>query len=233
MSLRALALAAALMLPPVEAAACRLALALGLDVSASVDDREYVLQLAGVADALEHPEVQARLLADPGDPVALAVYEWSAASYQRVLVDWRLLRRPADVAAVAEALRGTGRHVAPESTGIGAALRFGAALLARAPGCLDAKLDLSGDGENNDWPDPRVVARSGALDRITVNALVIGSTDAAQLRALMAYFGAKVIFGPGAFVEPAAGFDAYAEAMVRKLIRELDVPVLGMAEPGQ
>ena len=57
------------------------------------------------------------------------------------------------------------------------------------------------------------------------------SADARQLRSLIDYFQGKVIHGPGAFVEPAAGFDAYADAMVRKLIRELEVPMLGWAAP--
>ena len=54
MSLRALASAAALALwGSAVAAECRLALALGLDVSGSVDVMEYRLQLDGVANATE------------------------------------------------------------------------------------------------------------------------------------------------------------------------------------
>ena len=40
-------------------AECRQALALGLDVSGSVDAREYRLQLDGVAGALDDPAVRA------------------------------------------------------------------------------------------------------------------------------------------------------------------------------
>ena len=47
-------------------AACRLALALGLDVSGSVDAAEYRLQLDGVAAALTDEDVQAALFAMPG-----------------------------------------------------------------------------------------------------------------------------------------------------------------------
>ena len=64
-------------------AACRQSLALALDVSASVDAREYVLQLEGVALALEDPAVRAALLDLPDAPVSLAVFEWSGGSYQR------------------------------------------------------------------------------------------------------------------------------------------------------
>ena len=46
-----LAILIALAATPAEAG-CRLALALALDVSGSVDDSEYVLQLNGIAEAL-------------------------------------------------------------------------------------------------------------------------------------------------------------------------------------
>ena len=45
--------------------ACRLALSLGLDVSSSVDAREYRLQTEGLAAALIAPEVRGAFLAAP------------------------------------------------------------------------------------------------------------------------------------------------------------------------
>ena len=47
---------------------CRQALALGLDVSGSVDALEYRLQLDGVAGALLDPEVIGAFLAFPDAP---------------------------------------------------------------------------------------------------------------------------------------------------------------------
>ncbi|WP_156505789.1 DUF1194 domain-containing protein, partial [Sulfitobacter sp. HI0054] len=59
--------------------------------------------------------------------------------------------------------------------------------------------------------------------------LVIGAKDAglddggqAEVGALASYYRAEVILGPGAFVETAEGFEDYARAMTRKLLRELD-----------
>ena len=49
---------------PAQAAACRQALALGLDVSGSVDTDEYRLQLDGLAAALTSPEVVSALISD-------------------------------------------------------------------------------------------------------------------------------------------------------------------------
>ena len=73
---------------PAQAAACRQALALGLDVSGSVDADEYRLQLDGLAAALASPEVVSALIADAASPVRITVYEWSGPNDQQVLVPW-------------------------------------------------------------------------------------------------------------------------------------------------
>ena len=68
--IRAVGLILALTMPSVtDAMECRQALALGLDVSGSVDAREYRLQLSGVASALDAPEVREKLLSMPAAPV--------------------------------------------------------------------------------------------------------------------------------------------------------------------
>lgn len=201
-------------------AECRQALALGLDVSGSVDAREYRLQMDGLAAALEHPEVIAALLALPGAEVRLAVFEWNDPESQRLLVPWRAIAGPADVAALAARLRATGRAPMGQSTAIGAAKRFGAGLLAQQAACWRQVLDLSGDGESNTGPRPQDVRPLG----VTINGLVIGASgDADGIGALASYFRAYVIAGADAFVETALGFEAFEEAMVRKLKRELQV----------
>lgn len=220
--MRGLALLALLSLHwagPAEAA-CRQALALGLDVSGSVDAAEYRLQMDGLAGALEDPEVMAALLAMPDAPVALAVFEWSGPEAQRLVAGWREIAGPAEVADLAALLRATRRAPMEPSTAIGAAKRFGAALLAQRPGCWRAVLDLSGDGESNTGPRPQDVRPQG----ITINGLVVsGSGDADGIGALASYYRAYVIEGPEAFVETALGFESFEAAMVRKLKRELQV----------
>ena len=219
-------------------AACRLALVLALDVSGSVDEREYVVQLNGVAAALEHPEVQEALLALPDAPVALAIFEWSSASYQRQVVDWTTLSGASDILAVVDQLRRWRRAPAPEATGLGAAMLHAAELLRDGPQCWAQTVDVSGDGKNNDWPIPRDVRRSGALAGVTINALAIGQellrggdTRRMGIAELTAYYRANLIQGPGAFVEVALGYDDYAGAMTRKLMRELSAPPLGQHAP--
>lgn len=231
--------AAALLGSALPAAACRLALVLALDVSGSVDAREYDLQVAGVATALQDAEVRSLILSDPAAPVELAVFEWSGSRYQRQIVDWTTLATPEAIDRVAARLGRWSRIPAPEATGIGSAMQVALGQIRDGPTCWRRVLDLSGDGKNNDWPSPRQVRESGVLGDITVNALVIGSaplrgeTRAAGMAELVAYFHAEVLHGPGAFVETALGYEDYSEAMKRKLLKELQTLVVGAAEPGR
>lgn len=217
-----------LALPCMAEAACRQALALGLDVSGSVDGTEYRLQLDGLAAALLHPEVQDILLAMPQTPVRVAVFEWSGPASQRLLAPWKALDNAEALQALAATLTTTQRAKGDPSTAIGAALSTGHALLASQPDCWKRTLDISGDGKSNTGPHPRSVT---APPGIIVNGLVIGEDDrfsSARSGArentvgeLAAYYSAYVISGPEGFVETAVGFADYERAMVRKLKREL------------
>ncbi len=224
-----LALTLVWLLPPMAQAACRQALAIGLDVSGSVDTREYRLQLDGLAAALLHPEVRQALLSMPQAPVTLSVYEWSGAADQRVILPWSVLNSDAAIAGAAQILRQSQRNVSSRTTAIGAAMLTGAALLAEQSACWKRTLDLSGDGLSNDGPRPRDVKSIPQVRDMAVNALIVGTGNAdigdrRQMEAaeLLAYFRAEVIQGPDAFVEVALGFDEFEAAMVRKLLKELE-----------
>lgn len=197
---------------------CRQALALGLDVSGSVDEGEYRLQLDGLAAALEQPEVLRALLSQPDRPIQIAVYEWSGPSHQRLLQDWVMITRREDVGAVSDRLRGTARIKADPSTGIGAAMIYGQRLLAGRK-CETRTLDISGDGPANTGPRPQDVRYLSGFNGITINGLVIGAGDADT--DLVAYYKELVIHGFGRFVEHADDFTDYEHAMARKLLREL------------
>lgn len=228
------ALLVALGLAQPGAAQCRQALALGLDVSGSVDGREYRLQLDGVAAALLDDAVLASLLAMPSAPVELAVYEWSGPADQILLVPWTPIRTAEDVQAIAAHLSETTRREGSKGTALGTAMRTGRDLLLERAGCWKLTLDISGDGKRNLGPEPKTVREELERDAITVNALVIGA-DAPRLgdvrqvdiAELSSYFRTNVIVGPDAFVQTALGFDAYKDAMVRKLKRELQGAVIG------
>jgi hypothetical protein len=222
----ALGLVGGLSAPAAAQEQCRLALLLGLDVSASVDADEYALQMQGLAAALIDPAVVEAALAGNG-PVALSIYEWSGRFQQDVLVDWTMIETEADLVTVAErVLRATRGHE-DFPTALGYALGFAATHFTRAPACLFQTLDISGDGQNNDGFPPEAAFQHFPLAGVTVNGLAIGGAS----REIELYYYNEVIQGPGAFVEYARTHEDFAETMRRKLERELRVIILGDLAP--
>ena len=217
--MRVAALALALLAPAPGQAACRLALSLGLDVSSSVDAREYRLQTAGLAAALVAPEVVAAFLAVPGQPVMLHIFEWSGWQQQQVRQDWVTIAGEGDLVELAARLRSQPRSFEQYPTALGLALLFGRQALAERTDCARRTLDISGDGTNNDGVSPEMARRDFPLEGITVNGLVIGATVVALSR----YYKRFVIQGPGAFVEEADDYQDFERTMRRKLLRELGV----------
>jgi hypothetical protein len=201
---------------------CRLALLLGLDVSASVDEEEYRLQMEGLAAALIHPSVVAAALSGEGT-VSLSIYEWSGRFQQDILVDWTTIRGEADLVTIAERMIRARRSHEDFPTALGYALGFAASQFERAPPCLFRTLDISGDGQNNDGFPPAAAYQHFPLAGVTVNGLAIGGAS----RGIEDYYLAEVIQGPGAFVEYARNHDDFEQTMRRKLERELRVMILG------
>ena len=223
-----------LLLPGLAHAACRQALALGLDVSGSVDADEYRLQLDGLAIALNSPDVQDVLFAQPEAPVQVLVYEWSGPLNQTIIVPWTPLTSPDALAVVTNTLRNHPRGVAAPTTAIGSAMLAGFDFLAQRPECWKRTLDLSGDGQTNTGPRPQDIGADRTPTGVIVNGLVIGSGNRrgdderfADIKELSSYYTSYVIRGSGSFVEIALGFEDYPAAMERKLLRELASLVMG------
>jgi len=212
---------------------CRLALALGMDISSSVDPLEDALQRGGLARALRSPEVVDAILSQPDRHVALAMFEWSGRLQQDLVIPWVLLTDIATIEAVSQRIARSQRSYAEFSTAIGHALEFSHALFDAGPACDAYTLDLSGDGANNDGFGPDIAYARLDFSRITVNALAITVTEEGTdhgmaegaPQGLADYFLTDVIRGPGAFVERAAGFEDFERAMRRKLLRELDTRI--------
>jgi Protein of unknown function (DUF1194) len=214
-------LALALLGLPVGAE-CRLALALAVDVSRSVDAGDYRIQTEGLAAALEDTEVQAALLSPAGE-VALMVYHWSGPRHQEVILPWMLLKGPQDLAAVVAAVRAVPLPKDRQATALGYALVYGAEAMAEAPPCARRVLDVAGDGRNNEGISVESAYRRVDFGDIVVNGLAIGEHEAD----VDEYYRAEVIRGLGAFVEVAATQEDYPQAIRRKLLRELNGPEIG------
>lgn len=203
-------------------AECRLALALALDVSSSVDVAEDRLQRDGLARALLAGDVAEAFLGLPDQPVALAVFEWSGRYNQEVIADWRMIRSRNDLVAAAAVIAGSPRSTDQFPTAIGYALGYAAGLFQRGPDCLRRTLDVSGDGVNNDGFGPDLAYDNFPLGGITVNGLVISADHT-----VFDHYQSEVIRGPGAFVIQAVTYVDYQDAMHRKLLREIAAQAVG------
>jgi hypothetical protein len=189
---------------------------LGADVSRSID-------------ALTSPRVLAAIRSGNHGAVAICFFEWAGVGQQKLVVDWTVVRDLASAQRVAAIVEAAPRSYYG-STALGAAIDFGMRLLARAPVESDRQvIDISGDGTNTGGPSI-AAARDAAVEAgITINALVILSPVPNPFNpyhthppeGLEEYFRRNVIGGYGAFTVVADGFEAFADAMINKLIREI------------
>ena len=209
-------------------AACRQALVIGLDISDSVDEAEYRLQLDGLAGALLDADVQAAFLAMPDAYVRLFIYEWGGRANQTTLVPWTEIASARDLRGTASVLRAKERPAIRLATALGQAMLYGADALASQSDCWRRTMDLSGDGQSNSGPTPDMISGDAALVGVTINALVIGAESPpfsgkfeGEIKELSSYFFSEVIRGPEAFVQTAVGFTDFEQAMAKKLLKEL------------
>ncbi len=196
---------------------CALSLVLAIDVSSSVSDDEYLLQMQGTANALRDPEVVEAIRLSGG--IQLFAFEWSGRNQQVGILPWTMLRNETDVFAAAELIYAHPRGYSDMPTALGFALGYSSIQLQNAPiACSRQAIDVSGDGVNNEGYEPFLAYSNFVFDGVQVNGLVIAGARPDPVP----YYREHVIFGPGAFVEIASGFDDFERAMKRKLLREIN-----------
>src|SRR6187549_243491 len=81
-----------------------LALALGIDISGSIDPDEARLQREGYVQAFRDPVIVKAILGGPNGRIVVAYFEWSDSWMQKLLIDWTLLDSEAAVVAFAHRL---------------------------------------------------------------------------------------------------------------------------------
>ncbi len=198
-----------------SAVACDVALVLAIDVSGSVDAKEYRLQANGLSDALGDPVVSEALV---NANALVAVVQWSGTPHQKVSMRWTATDTHADVIALRRKIEAIPRTFRNYSTGIGEALRVAIGLYETTPRtCRRKVIDVSGDGPSNEGAEPADLRdRLDALN-ITVNGLAIEGSE----EGIAQYYRDHVMYGPGAFVEVAKDYQDFPRAIRRKLLREL------------
>ncbi len=214
---RHLGLAAILCCLAAPVQACRLALALTIDVSGSIDPAEYRFQMDGLADALADPIISEALVQAQA---AVMVVQWSGAQDQEISIPWRRITDFDTADQLALQVRQIKRRWYGGKTAIGDALDHVIDQFAQVPDCTRRVIDVSGDGQLNDGTelaDARGRARAGGF---TVNGVAIDRVG----RSITQFYRQHLMTGPNSFVVTSRGYSDYPETIRKKLFREVVVP---------
>ncbi len=229
----------ALALPPRRARAedpVDVALVLAVDVSRSIDEDEARLQREGYRAAVSDPRVVEAIRGGMTGAIAVAYTEWAGIEFQRLVLPWTRIASARDAEAWAGALAQAPR-ASLSWTSISGALDHARGVMAASPFEATRKvIDISGDGVNNSGPPAEAARDRAVAEGITINGLPILNDRPTFGRPppmpLDQYFRESVIGGPGAFMIPVEDFEAFGQAVRRKLIREIAghrVPMGGFA----
>ncbi len=192
-----------------------LALILAVDCSHSVSRSEFDLQMGGLARAFASEEIIAAI---DENNIAVMLVQWSGSDNQIVSVPWMIVRGAASAIALAENISAAPRQ-ALGMTSISAAIDFAVSQLDASPVFARRQvIDISADGVNNDGETTLFARRRAMAAGITINGLTILN----DVPNLDEYFEQFITGGPGSFVIRADNYEAYAEAIKRKLLREIE-----------
>ena len=210
------------------------ALVVSVDVSNSVDERRYQLQMEGIASALEDPAVLQAILDGGKSGILFTMVTW--ADKPKVSVPWMRISSKAEAAAVAEMVRKV-PHQGGEFTCVGTMLRFLAdKVVTQVPAkATRTVIDVSGDGSDNCNPlEPTKSVRDELVGyNVTINGLPI--LEGKEAGTLEGWYKENVMGGGGAFVLPAEGFGDFGRAIRQKFVVEVsgNFPGPVSAKPGR
>ena len=195
------------------ARACDTALLLAVDVSNSVDEAEYRLQIDGMADALLDPEI---MLALTEGRVRLSVMQWSGAERQEMSLPWRQMLTEADVVRFSQDARALERAFVLSDTAPAEAIRFALRQFGEVDDCARHIIDVSGDGTPNSGSDTRGASRDAERAGVTINGIAIESMGLA-----ISGFYRRALITRDGFVITARGHRDYPRAIRIKILREV------------
>jgi len=196
------------------------ALIVSVDVSGSVDERRYQLQMGGIAQALTDPAVMDALLNGPQGGILFTMVTW--ADRPRVAVPWTKIASRADAETVAALIRQAPRE-GGDFTCLERMMRFLSDKVVPQIPLTPSRVvvDVSGDGSDNCNPNEPVtsVRDELAASGVTINGLPI--LEGREADTLESWYSENVKGGPGSFILPAAGYDDFGRAIRQKFVVEV------------
>jgi len=219
------ALGAVFVATPSMAVPVDLELQLLVDVSGSVDNTEYNLQLDGYEAAFRNAGIISAIENGSIGSIAVQLILWSSAGSQAVVVNWTQISDATSANAFADAIAAVVR-TSSGLTAPGSALNFGVPLFNNGFEGTRLVIDVSGDGSENDGANTataRDAALAAGIDAI--NGLPILGSEAN----LDAWYLANIVGGPTGFLIAANGFADFENAILTKIGREItgEVPIPG------
>jgi len=194
-----------------------LCLVLAVDVSASVTPERYELQRNGLAAAFKNEAVIEAVQSGDRQAIAVTLVEWSGPSNQKQVIGWTVIKDAASARAFGSTIAESPRAFS-DFTSISAAVDFSTELL-RTSGfdTIRKVIDVSGDGANNSGRSLADARAASLAAGVTINGLAILGNEAG----LEGYYRENVIGGDGSFMLVAEDFNAFSNAMLNKLVREI------------
>lgn len=194
-----------------------LQLILAVDASGSVNQERFDLQKQGYAAAFRNQRVLNAIRAGRMQSIAVTMVQWTGPFQQIIVVPWTLVNQNT-AKAFADAIEKSQRQLYGGGTSISGAIDYGVAHMPSSPyKGLKRIIDISGDGSNNRGRLVTAARDDAVRAGITINGLPILALEPG----LDKYYFDNVIGGPGAVMVPAANYDAFADAIVKKLIIEI------------
>lgn len=196
------------------------ALILTVDVSSSVDEKRYHLQMEGIAAALEDEGVINTVLGGANGAILISMVTW--ADKAKLVVPWTMISNAAQAKELAMTIRKLPQQEG-EFTCLGRMARYLAdKVVARMPAKADKiVVDVSGDGPDNCNTGQLLENSRADLFGIgvTINGLpILEGKDAAMIED---WYKSNVIGGPGSFVVAAKGYEDFARAFRQKFVVEV------------
>ena len=214
--------------PPVDTA-----LVVSVDVSNSVDDARYRLQMEGIAKALEDPGVIEAITGGSQGGILFSMVTW--ADTPSFVIPWIRIANKADALAAAKRVRALPRQ-GGEFTCMTRMLRSANdKIVPQIPAKASRVIiDVSGDGPDNCNADEPIekVRNELVSNGVTINGLPI-LLDAPEDSALLPkavpggrppleqWYRDHVMGGPSSFVLPAQGYGDFERAIRQKFVIEV------------
>lgn len=220
-------------MPTPATAAVDLALVLLNDVSKSIDDDEYKMVKDGYRAAFSDPEIIEAVRANPGG-IAITYVEFSGKDEIVAVKNWSVLTDELSTRSFGEDVAAAPRSSAG-NTALAASLREAVRMLTDGDfGSARKVIDIASDHVTDLGRSARV--RDAAVEAgIVINALPIiddrplgtfdgrlsYSADSRRPGGIANFYRRDIIGGNGSFIIEVRDYNAFADALKRKLLKEL------------